>query len=379
MMIKVANIIEEGRYSGPQVRVIAVAQRLKEMDVETLVICSRYGSDRFAAEAAKRNIHLLPLEIKRLSRRPAAIVEYLLTFGREVFVIRGILIRENVHIVHCNSARQFKGVVAAWLSRKKVIWHLQDTWSPRIVKILFKIFSLMTDYFIVAGYKVAEYYVNGFAKNRKPLKYIQAPVDTSFFDDQLGEPDRIIQCSSGVKVVTVGNINPAKGFEYFIEAARLLVTQGCECSFWIVGPPLDSQKEYYKKLVNKVQRLNLCNVNFYGPSTDVRSILKSADIYVCASIHEASPISVWEAMSMSKGIVSTDVGDVGRFIQDGVNGFVVPAGDVVSLAHRIEILFRNPALREEFGRNARVVACRELDVKITVLKHLQAYQECLEQ
>ena len=42
------------------------------------------------------------------------------------------------------------------------------------------------------------------------------------------------------------------------------------------------------------------------------------DIYICTSNNEASPLSVWEAMSMEKAIISTDVGDVGKFIDDGL-------------------------------------------------------------
>ena len=35
------------------------------------------------------------------------------------------------------------------------------------------------------------------------------------------------------------------------------------------------------------------------------------------------PLSVWEAMSMEKAIVSTDVGDIKKFINNGNNGLVV--------------------------------------------------------
>ena len=40
-------------------------------------------------------------------------------------------------------------------------------------------------------------------------------------------------------------------------------------------------------------------------------------------LDKSSPLSVWEAMSMEKAIVSTDVGDIKKFINNGNNGLVV--------------------------------------------------------
>ena len=50
----------------------------------------------------------------------------------------------------------------------------------------------------------------------------------------------------------------------------------------------------------------LINIYFINSRRDVRPLLKRFDIYVCSSDNEASPLSVWEAMSMKKPIVSTD-------------------------------------------------------------------------
>ena len=111
--------------------------------------------------------------------------------------------------------------------------------------------------------------------------------------------------------------------------------------FSIVGQFLDSQKAYFEKLNNLKNDLNLQNVVFYGASHDVRSVLKAADIYVCSSIAEASPMSVWEAMSMGKAVVSTDVGDVSCFIKNDINGFVVPIKNPGLLADRVNTLITN--------------------------------------
>lgn len=376
--IRAANVIEEGRFGGPQAQILGVAERIKVEGIDTVVICPEQESERFYAEAVKRKVAIRRVPMHRLSRSPRAIFRYFITFPKEVYSLYKLLKKENIDIVHCNNARQFKGVVAGRLAGKKVIWHLQDTWNPFIIRILFIFSSLFVDHFIAAGERAREYYLGRFPLKRKPVKIIQAPVDTSVFDPDLIFADQRIASSPGVKVVSVGNINPAKGYQYFIDAARYFNQKNGDASFWIVGPLFDSQQLYYNMLSQLAQELNVRNLHFYGSSDNVRAVLKAADIYVCSSIHEASPISVWEAMSMGKAVVSTDVGDIRDFITDGENGFIIPAGNAYQLAEKVKILAEQPELRIEFGKRARAIAINKLDLKITVRKHLEVYKTILD-
>ena len=378
MGLRVGNIIEDGRYGGPHARILVVAERIKDEGIDTVVICPKQESERFYAEAVKRKVEMRRVPMQRLSRSLRAIFRYFITFPKEVYFLCQILKKENIDIVHCNSARQFKGVVAGWLARKKVIWHLQDTWSPLIVRSFFFATSFLVDNFIAAGERVREYYLGRFPLNRKNVKIIQAPVDTSVFDPDFVYADQRIASSSGVNVVSVGNINPAKGYEYFIDAVSHISVHNISANFWVVGPHYESQKTYYEKLQAILQKIPDNSFQFYGASGNIRSVLKAVDIYVCPSIYEASPISVWEAMSMGKAIVSTDVGDVKRFVQDGVTGFIVPPGDPKALAEKISVLLRNLQLRESFGLKSRAVAIQHLDISICTRKHAEVYREVME-
>ena len=118
-------------------------------------------------------------------------------------------------------------------------------------------------------------------------------------------------------------------------------------------------------------------MHFYGTSDDVPSVLKATDVYVCSSITEASPISVWEAMSMARPIVATDVGDVAHFIQDGHNGFIVPLKDTAALAEKVGILIENERLRRDFGARVRDVAVEFLDVDICAKRQAEFYKEMM--
>jgi glycosyltransferase involved in cell wall biosynthesis len=77
------------------------------------------------------------------------------------------------------------------------------------------------------------------------------------------------------------------------------------------------------------------------------------DVYVCSSISESSPASVWEAMSMARAIVSTSVGDVPCHISNGKSGYLVDVNDSAALGDRVIDLLMSPDLRTSFGQEAR--------------------------
>jgi len=116
------------------------------------------------------------------------------------------------------------------------------------------------------------------------------------------------------------------------------------------------------------------SVYWAGPRQDVRPLLKRLDVYVCSSRAESSPISVWEAMSMAKPIVSTDVGDVPLYVKDGENGFIVPIGDVSLLADRVGQILQDSIKRKHFGKISRQIALQNFDILNCGERHLEAYQ-----
>jgi glycosyltransferase involved in cell wall biosynthesis len=110
---------------------------------------------------------------------------------------------------------------------------------------------------------------------------------------------------------------------------------------------------------------------------DVPSFLQSGDIFVYTSISESGPGAVWEAMSMGKAIVTTDVGSVSQYIENGKSGFVVPVKDVEALTEKVELLLGDSALRQKMGAEARLVAEKYLDLRVAAEKHASFYRQIL--
>ncbi len=382
MTIKVANIIEEGRLGGPQIRIAEVAGRMnrdqndKKIKINNIIIFPFEDGELMKRRLEEKKARYLQMPLHRLSKEKIQLLKYIIFFFYEVWSLFKIFKKYKIDVVHVSGGSwQYKGVIAGKIAGCRVLWHLNDTKMPMIIQICFKFFAdKFAHGFIVAAERVRKYYVEDLKIGLgKPIFEVQAPVDCSFFNSEKVIPDSKILSTGGVNIVSVGNINPYKGFEYFLGMAKELNKENLNLKFWIIGPSFESQKQYFKKLNELRKKYRLDNCFFYGACNDVRKILKVADIYVCSSIAEASPLSVWEAMSMKKAIVSTDVGDVSRFIRNGENGFIVPAGNSIALAQKVKELINNKEMRKEFGLSARQAVFEKLDIKHCVRAHEEAY------
>jgi glycosyltransferase involved in cell wall biosynthesis len=298
----------------------------------------------------------------------------------EVISLARCLRRDDVRLVHCNTAWQIQGVLAGKLAGSKVVMHLNDTQGSWLTKVLFGLLGRLSDAYIVAGRRAKERHftgVNG-ALARKKIAEIQAPVDTAGeFNPENVTPDPEMFNDGGLNITTVANINPDKGLDDFVGMASALNDRYDNLAFHIVGARLDSQARYADSLSDLVRRRDLTNLRFHGHTNNVASVLKATDVLVCSSLTEASPMAVWEAMAMERAVVSTDVGDVASYLHDGVNGCVAPPGDSSALAAKVGVLIEDEGLRATFGKRARATAIAELDISVCVDKHRSLYIELL--
>ena len=98
------------------------------------------------------------------------------------------------------------------------------------------------------------------------------------------------------------------------------------------------------------------NVIFAGYYGDISKIADVIDVFVLTSDSEACPLSLIEAMTLSKPCVSCAGGGAAEVISDGVTGFVTPHGDPSALADKLAYLSAHPDLGMSLGNAGRQVA-----------------------
>lgn len=168
-----------------------------------------------------------------------------------------------------------------------------------------------------------------------------------------------------------------KGIKEFCEAAHQLRNNtNQQFIFLLVGDYYDGNPNaiphtYIESAVNDEE------IVFSGWRDDVPAILAASDIVVLPSYREGLPVSLMEAMAMSRPLVTTDTPGCRETVEDGWNGFLVPVRDSNALACATGKLIDEPTLRYVMGRRSREKAEREFDVRFVVREHLQLYQRLL--
>jgi len=95
-------------------------------------------------------------------------------------------------------------------------------------------------------------------------------------------------------------------------------------------------------------------VHVLGERSDVPDLIAAADVVCLTSSFEGLPMTVLEAMALSRPVVATRVGGIPDAVTDGRTGRLVPPGDTDAFAEALIELARVPALRRTMGEAASV-------------------------
>ena len=152
---------------------------------------------------------------------------------------------------------------------------------------------------------------------------------------------------------TVGRIDPEKGYEYFLESARIILQDFKNIRFLVVGGAFNNpslEKSLYEMSVEK--RIDKKTI-FTGFRRDIPQILASMDVVVLPSEIDACSRVLFESMAMRKPLVATNAGGTPEVVQEGVTGLRVKPGDSSEMAKCIMKLLNNKNLAARFGNAGR--------------------------
>jgi len=378
-VIRACNVDEEGRFGGPERRIVQVAQAIQRLGVETTVVYPCLDSQTFERYLDEYDIRSIQLDITRLSLQKKTLARYMFRFVAEIMLFVRLFKQAKFDLVHVNGSYQFKVAIAAKLSKTPVIWHLNDTYAPGLLKSVFAIVAKRcASGFIVAGERVREYYLSETMMEHLPCEEVHAPVNLEIFNPACFKAS-VVEEKSRLRIGSVSGVNPAKGLEYFVQVAASVAEIYPDVEIVVAGAVLESQKKYYHMILEKMDALGLDRkrIRFVGLVDDIPAFLHQLDVCIFSSVTEASPTSIWEAMAMAKAIVTTDVGSVGQYIDHGVSGFIAPVGDVKQISSLVIRLIQDDGLRKSMGIAAREVAREHLSIESAAMRTDRIYRSIL--
>ncbi|HSX01973.1 MAG TPA: glycosyltransferase family 4 protein [Candidatus Saccharimonadia bacterium] len=150
--------------------------------------------------------------------------------------------------------------------------------------------------------------------------------------------------SAEFEFLSVGRLEPQKGYEYLIKATALLADATARpFRVTIVGD--GSQGPALRELA---QRLGVGDrLSLVGPKTpaEVRALLAQADVMVVPSLYETTPLTLLEAWAAGVATIVTPVGIMRTAPPDFEAAFVVPAKDAPALMIAMNHCLTAPPLR----------------------------------
>lgn len=144
-----------------------------------------------------------------------------------------------------------------------------------------------------------------------------APIDAAARD----ELRRAVMADPGRRLIlTVGRLELPKAHADLLVAFADLVDLYPDAELAIVGR--GSLRDETEELA---MRLGLSDrVHLLGVRSDVRALMQAADVFALSSRWEGLPMVLLEAMDSRLPVVSTDVGDVARLLEDTAGRLVTP-------------------------------------------------------
>lgn len=159
------------------------------------------------------------------------------------------------------------------------------------------------------------------------------------------------------RVIAVGRLDHQKGFDRLLQAWRLVCSQP-DLKDWKLD--IYGQGEWHDSLQKVIDSEGMAASAFLrGTTSDVASEFASSSFLVMSSRYEGLPMVLIEAMSCGLPAVSFACKCGPRdIINDGVNGLLVPEGDVEGLAKAMMALMRDDSMRSRMSLEAVKVRSR---------------------
>lgn len=173
------------------------------------------------------------------------------------------------------------------------------------------------------------YYKEKYKKAAKKIDYFRIPIDMQMFHSSSRcEAREILELDTKSFIVMFGGrvVNDPKRVFLFPQILRRLVKKNSSTKFLLVGDGED--RETLLHLFDREGLMeNVINVGQVHDRKKLALYLNACDVNINISEFEGTCTSSLEAICCGIPVVSTDVGDINFFVNNGNNGYVVPNND----------------------------------------------------
>ena len=175
------------------------------------------------------------------------------------------------------------------------------------------------------------------------------------------------------KMLYVGRLHKLKGLDLLLQALAELkeFMRERKAKLFFVG---DGQEENYLKTL--AQKLAIADLVVFTGKILGEGLLEeylSADLFILPSLSEGQPLTLLEAGAARLPVLATDVGDNRLLVQNGVNGYLIPPGDLGALKEKIVQALESNGLKQ-LGEAGHQLVKEKYSLEETARQTFAAYQ-----
>ena len=353
--------IETGRnLYGGALQVLYLLRGLREKRVENILVCPT-GSDICQAAAPYADLRAMPMR-----------GELDLPFGlRLVRLIQAC--RPDVIHVHSRRGADLWGALAA-RSRgvPAVITRRVDNPEPALVaRVKYRFY----DRIVTISEGIRRVLLSeGIPKDRivcvpsgvDHRRYRQ-PCDRRWFQREFD------LLPAHRTIAMIAQFIPRKGHRLLVEAARQILISWPDARFLLFGKgPLEKEIRRlckHSRIADKVI--------FGGFRDDLERILPCLDLLVHPAEMEGLGVSLLQAAAAGIPIIASRVGGIPEIVHDGLNGYLVEAGDVGGMAGRVTKILAEPEKARRLGSAGLKMVQSRFSIGAMVNGNLSVYRDVL--
>ena len=167
---------------------------------------------------------------------------------------------------------------------------------------------------------VKESFLKKFPMLEDKIIMVENTVSRKFIERQANEIDVLNQLDQqSVRLLSIGRFCHPKNFDNIPEICSLLIKQGHNVKWYIIGFGEDENL-----IKSKIKEYGMeKSVIILGKKINPYPYIKACDIYVQPSRYEGKAITVLEAQALNKPVIITNYGTASSQLRDGSNGIIV--------------------------------------------------------
>jgi glycosyltransferase involved in cell wall biosynthesis len=156
---------------------------------------------------------------------------------------------------------------------------------------------------------------------------VRCGVDEAYLD---AEPTPVPETR---KLVMVAGLTEQKGHLLLVQALREVARAGHDFEMFFVGD--GHLREAIEREIKKHRLDGKVQLLGWQTNAQVREHLKSSRALIMPSFAENLPVAMMEALAMGRPVLGTYIAGVPELVENGVTGWLVPAGNAAGIATAI--------------------------------------------